>query len=117
MPRHAAFGTPGFADKMAGEERDVRPDDRLDEVQHFVGKQPLEQRGIRKVRHIHVLRAGAGWERGELLLKVRRETGELGRREYRLIINQVAFPVVEIELRLVEAKVEAWSCRAVYIKC
>jgi len=70
MPRHALAVAFGFADEVAAPERDVRPEDRLDQVEHFVGEEPVEEFRIDKVRHVHRLRPNVGGQAGKLLLEV-----------------------------------------------
>ncbi|WP_460917342.1 hypothetical protein [Plantactinospora veratri] len=40
---------------MAGPERDVRPDQRLDQVQHLVGEEEVQQAGVAEVRGVQLV--------------------------------------------------------------
>jgi hypothetical protein len=55
---------------MAGEQRDVRADQRLDEVEHFIGEEPVEEFGVREMRHVHRLRTHVRRQPRDFLLKM-----------------------------------------------
>ena len=55
VPGDALAVALGFADEVAGEERDVRAEDGLNQVENVVGEQPAEELRVGEVRLVHGL--------------------------------------------------------------
>ena len=79
----------GLAQEVAGEERDVRAENGLDEVEHVVIEEPLEQRGIGEVRHVHLFGSHALGQVREQLVEVPLERPKLGGSQHVMTVNEV----------------------------
>ena len=94
VPRHPLAVAAWFADEVTGKKRDVRPDDGFHQVENLVGKEPLEQLRVLKVRHIHGFRPHTVLQPVEDLLEAVFQAVELRLRENRLAEDVVTFAVV-----------------------
>jgi len=98
VPGDAAAIALGLANEMAGEKCDVRTGDGLDEVEDFIGEEPLEEGGICEVRNIHGFGALALGEGSEKIVEVLLQLLELGLGEDGIGVKKVALIVVGGEL-------------------
>lgn len=62
MPRNPLTVALGLADKVTGEQCDVRAKNGLDEIENFVGKEPFEQFRVLEVGNIHRFGSHIGLE-------------------------------------------------------
>ncbi len=81
MPGSRFAGERVFGNKVAAPQADVRADHRLDQVQHFVGKQKFQQARVALVYSVHA----PGTFTGQAFLKNCLEPGELIRRKKGLV--------------------------------
>ena len=98
MPRDAFAVAFGFADEVAGKKSDVWADDRLNEVHDLVGKQPLEEFWMLKVRNVHGFGADVGAEVVENVFEAVFETKKFGLRENWFTEDVITFAVVVFDV-------------------
>ena len=82
--RLSNFGRLG--DEVAAPEADIRPDYRLDEVEHRIAEQELQQAGVFEVDHVEALLAVGG----EVFFKNGLQSVELGLGEDGAVVKNVA---------------------------
>ncbi len=98
MPRDAFAVALGFADEVAGKERDVWADDGLDEVHDLVGKQPFEKLRMLEVGDVHGFGADVGAEVVQNVFEAVFEAEKFGLGENWLAKDVITFAVVVFDV-------------------
>jgi hypothetical protein len=98
MPRDAFAVALGFADEVAGKERDVWTDDGLNEVHDLVGKQPLEEFRMLEMGNVHGFGADVGAEVVQNIFEAIFEAEKFGLGENRFTKDVITFAVVVFDV-------------------